>query len=208
MNSASLVSVVVAAAASLYGYASADEIAPRDLTCQGPFARDSSHLILARTFGDKNVVIQEIDEGEGTKDLVTVIYPNDPRRRLTVHWKNENARQGIHSVGTSGESQWTVGRGLKLGMTLDEVEAVNGAPFEIRNFDLEAGGVVMSWRGGALSKIPGGCQIGVTFEPADGSPREYEKLGYDNLHPSNDLGLRAMRPKVTGLGIYYPTSHP
>jgi hypothetical protein len=69
----------------------------------------------------------------------------------------------------SGESQWTVGHGLKLGMTVDEVEAPSWAPFQIRQFDLEVGGAVMSWRSGALSKIPESCQIAVSFEPADGS---------------------------------------
>jgi hypothetical protein len=202
MNSVSLVSVVVAAAASLYGYASADEIAPRDLTCQGPFARDSSHRMLARTFGDKNVVVQEVDGGEGTKLSASIIYPNDPRRRLEVTWKNEKARQGTDMVSIIDESQWTVGHGLKLGMTLDEVEALNGVPFEIRNPSLEYGGALISWRGGTLSKIPGGCKVWVGFEPVDGSPSAYQKIGADDLL-SNDPNFRAMRPKVMGLGIHY-----
>jgi hypothetical protein len=209
MNSASLVCFVVAAAASFCANASANEIAPGELTCQGPFARDSSHLKLERAFGQKNVVIQEVEGVEGQKELLTIIYPNDPRRRLTVFWKNENARQGIDAVRIAIGSHWTVGHGLKLGMTVDEVEVLNGTPFEIGNFyEDHAAGAVTSWRGGELSKIPGGCQIGGAFEPADRSPGAYEKLRHEDLHLSNDPNLRAMRPKITGLGIYYPTSYP
>jgi hypothetical protein len=203
MNSISPMSVVFATIAlSFFGYASADVIAPRELTCQGPFARNSSHAILARTFGDKNVVVQEVEGGEGTKLSASIIYPNDSRRRLEVLWKNENARQDTDMVSILGESQWTVGHGLKLGMTLDEVEALNGVPFEIRNLNLEYGGASISWRGGALSKVPGGCKVSVGFEPVDGSPSAYKKIGYDDLL-SNDPSLRAMRPKVMGLGIHY-----
>jgi hypothetical protein len=201
----SLANVIIASVAlSFCGHASAEDIAaPGAVTCQGPFARDSSHLMIARIFGDKNVVVQEVEGGEGTKLSATIIYPNDLRRRLEILWKNENARQGIDVVSILGESQWTVGRDLKLGMTLDEVEALNGGPFEIRNFNLESGGTVMSWRGGALSKNAGGCRVSLGFAPADGTPASaYQKIGFDDIL-SNDPTLRALLPKVVGLGIHY-----
>jgi hypothetical protein len=125
------------------------------------------------------------------------------RRRLEILWKNENPQQGLDSIRIIGESQWTAGRGLKLGLTVDEVEALNQVPFEIRNFNLEYGGAVTSWHGGALSKVPGGCRLAPGFAPTNGTTANaYQKIGYDDLL-SNNPDLGALRLRIIGIVIHY-----
>jgi hypothetical protein len=57
-------------------------------------------------------------------------------------------------------------------MTLEEIEGLNGRPFKLKRYDTAARGVVAStaWLGGAMERIPGGCQIAVDFMPADDAP--------------------------------------
>ncbi len=58
------------------------------ITCSGAFARDSHHLKLTMTYDRKNVEFGEVDAGAG-KSMASIIYPNDPKRRLEVWWSDD-----------------------------------------------------------------------------------------------------------------------
>ena len=58
----------------------------------GAFARDSHHLKLTMTYDRKNVDFGEVDAGPG-KSMASIIYPNDPKRRLEVWWSDVDKRK-------------------------------------------------------------------------------------------------------------------
>jgi hypothetical protein len=54
------------------------------VACSGTFAKDSSHLELAKAFDSKNVNFTDVEANDGSKVPASVLFPNDPKRRLEV----------------------------------------------------------------------------------------------------------------------------
>ena len=54
------------------------------VACSGLFGKDSSHLKLAMTYESKNVTFTDVDADGGAKVPASVLFPNDPKRRLEV----------------------------------------------------------------------------------------------------------------------------
>src|SRR5438046_8947881 len=57
------------------------------VACSGAFAKNSSHLKLAMFFDSKNIAFTNVD-ASGIKVPASVLFPNDPMRRLEVWWSN------------------------------------------------------------------------------------------------------------------------
>jgi len=176
---------------------------PGTVTCAGAFGRDSSHSKLAATFGAANVAFQEVDGPEGMKIWGTVIYPSDPRRRLEVLWIDKDMRRRPGAIWISRESQWTGWRGLRIGLTLEDVETLNGKPFKLRNFDGDYGGTVTDWRGGAIEHIPGGCRVSLEFEAAKDTSSEIYAALEAPLVLSSDPKMRATHSTVREIYTTY-----
>ena len=135
------------------------------VACRDAFAKDSSHVKLATVFGAQNVAWDDVDGPEGSKLKATVLFPNDPKRRLEVVWTKPDARTDTQLIAINGQSTWAAPKGLKLGMTLAAVEKLNGKPFRLTGFEKDTGGTVQSWDAGALAELPGGCKVSLRFEP-------------------------------------------
>ena len=89
--------------------------AAHTVTCGGTFAKDSSHLKLAMTFDSKNITFTDVDANNGTKVPASVLFPNDPKRRLEVWWSNPKDRSGTYLIVINGKSTWSAPGGLRLG---------------------------------------------------------------------------------------------
>jgi hypothetical protein len=134
------------------------------VNCNGPFAKDSSMLSLATAFGSKNVTYTEI-EVAGSKVGTTIIFPKDPKRRLEVWWSNLTNRSGTYLILINGQSTWTAPGGMRLSMTLAQLEKLNGKPFKLKGFDKDNVATVSDWDGGKLATISGGCKSGLSLRP-------------------------------------------
>ena len=53
------------------------------VACSGTFAKDSSHLELVTAFNSK-VTFADVEAADGTKVPASILFPNDPKRRLEV----------------------------------------------------------------------------------------------------------------------------
>jgi hypothetical protein len=95
--------------------------APLVIACSGAFARDSHHLKLTMTYDRKNVDFGEVDAGPG-KSMASIIYPNDPKRRLEVWWSDMDKRKDVYLIAINGSSTWTGPSGLRLGLSLADLE--------------------------------------------------------------------------------------
>jgi hypothetical protein len=54
------------------------------VACSGTFAKDSSAVELATAFNSKNVKFADVEAADGTKVPASILFPNDPKRRLEV----------------------------------------------------------------------------------------------------------------------------
>lgn len=194
LASAALVASVAAAAAADPG--------PKNLvlSCTGAFAADADRDRLAAVFGAGNVVDVEIDVGEGMTEPGTVIYPDDPARRVDIFWHDGEARRRPLSVLVRSEgSLWQGPAGIRLGSTLAEVEALNGGPFELLGFDWDQGGYVTAWNGklGATTGEPS-CPFTARFGPT--ATGGYDVVG-DTVFPSSIEAMAIAKPVVVSIGI-------
>ena len=137
--------------------------APLVIACSGAFARDSHHLKLTMTYDRKNVDFGEVDTGPG-KSMASIIYPNDPKRRLEVWWSDVDKRKDVYLIAINGSSTWTGPGGLRLGLSLADLEKLNHKPFKLRGFDKDKTATVGDWDHGALAALLRGLQGRCHFE--------------------------------------------
>jgi hypothetical protein len=176
---------------------------PLVIACSGAFARDSHHLKLATTYDPKNVDFGEVDAGPG-KSMASIIYPKDPKRRLEVWWSDVHKRKDLYLIAINGSSTWTGPGGLRLGLSLADLEKLNRKPFKLRGFDSDKTATVSDWDHGALAALAGGCKAGVILSAEAKAPAEVlAALPADSEFPSTDEALRAVRPSVTEILIGY-----
>jgi hypothetical protein len=174
------------------------------VACSGPFAKDSSHLKLAIKYDSRNLTFGEVDGPEGSKIPGSILFPNDPKRRLEVIWAKEGARSETSVIAINGKSQWSAPKGMKLGLPLAALEKANGRPFKLSGFDPEGGAGVAGWEGGALGSLPGGCKIGMRFAADPKAPKEARAaVAGDKEILSSDAGVRALKPTVVEILIGY-----
>lgn len=175
-----------------------------NIRCDGPFSKDTSHAALEKAFGAKNVVFQEVDGPEGSKLNASVVFPNDPKRRLEVLWHDEQARRRPMSIVITGNSAWKA-RGFRIGEPLPAIEKVNGKPFRLAGFEWELGGAARDWQGGALEKLSGGCVLGMRFQPDPSALQNaLSKVAGNRDFLSDSPDMRAVAPKVSELIVGYP----
>ena len=177
--------------------------ASRAIACTGAFGKDSSHLKLATRFDSRNVAFTEVEGPEGSKLMASVLFPNDPKRRLEVLWQNEASRSDTHLIVVNGQSTWTAPKGLRLGLALAALEKLNGKPFKLSGFDQPNGGSVGDWQGGALDKLPGGCRLGIRLVPDAKAPEAARNDVLGNEFMSNDPKMRAVRPIIAEILLGY-----
>ena len=195
----------IALTATLPTGAPAQTSVPLHLECVGPFGPEGSETALRQVFGDANVAAEEIDGPEGSVLDATLLFPDDPTRRLIVLWQEEMARAKPAAIIIRDDSEWIGPGGLRLGEALGEVEAVNGGPFNVLGFGWDYGGAA-SFPSGALADLPGACVLSLSFDldwNRDYGP-EFDVIMGDQELRSDDPQLRAAGPTVAEIIIGYP----
>ncbi|MCB1500916.1 MAG: hypothetical protein KDK07_14180 [Bauldia sp.] len=178
---------------------------PTHLECAGPFGADSSEALLRQVFGDDHIRDETIDGPEGTTLDATLVFPDDPERRLIVLWWDEAARTRPAAIIIREDSNWMGPGGVHLGAALTDVEAINGAPFALLGFGWDYGGAA-SFPEGALAEIPGGCVLSLSFDldwTRDFGP-EFDAIMGDQQIPSSDSVMRSADPRVSEIAVGYP----
>jgi len=173
------------------------------LTCDGPFSADSSEAKLVEAFGKENVVTGEVPGPEGSTVLATTIFPNDETKRIEVGWWDEDGlSQLAYFTVPSGD---VAPQGLKTGMTVKEVEALNGAPFELQGFWWDYGGYA-NFTGGKLGAPEEGCIVSVRFAPVDvyTDGLNVDAVSGDVLVPSTEPLLEQLDVRIETLSVSYP----
>jgi hypothetical protein len=131
--------------------------------------------------GASNVVDQDVDVGEGEMEPETVLFPNDPERRIEILWKDPDKRAEPASVCIRGRaSHWHATHGISLGTTLRQLQRANGRPFRYNlvNDGTDMVNELFSWHGGRLEKDfqgKGSVILGLKHAPTKATARDGPK---------------------------------
>lgn len=176
---------------------------PLVVACHGIFARDSSHRKLAMTFETRNVAYVAVDAANGMH-MASVLYEKDPKRRLEVWWSDPTSRSDTHLIVINGVSTWMAPGGLALGLTLAQLEKLNGKPFKLVGFNRDNVAMLSGWNGGELAKPPGGCRLGVSLR-ADAAVASAARTAFpaDRVYGSDNAALRRVNPTVSEILVAY-----
>lgn len=185
--------------ATLAAWAARAQPAP-SLDCSLPFTRTADEAEFVKAFGRPNVAAAELDDAQGGKERATVLFPNDPARRLEVFWRDANNRRNPARIVIRDKSRWTIKtpdrKTVGLNMAIDQVEQANGRPFSV------SGGGATGWRGGVFEAFPGGCTVSIRFGNDHGAPASaVKKTSGDQTFASSDATLRAARPHVSTISV-------
>ena len=169
-----------------------------NILCDGPFAKNGSHDQLVKAFGARNVTVQTTANGGAS----SVVFGNDPKRRLEVTWRDPVGRQRPATIVIEAQSTWRA-RGFRIGDQLAGVEKVNGKPFRLLGFEGENSGAARDWQGGKLDKLSGGCALGMRFALAPNTPPDARaKIATGDLQ-SDSPDVKAAKPVIIELVVGY-----
>jgi hypothetical protein len=177
----------------------------RTVACSnGAFAKSSGHLRLAQSFGVHNVEFTEVSGDDGSTLLASVLFPNDPKRRLEVLWDDDAQRSGTRMIVIAGQSTWSAQKGVHLGLPLAALEKLNGKPFKLMGFEKGGMAIVSDWNGGALDLLTDGCKVGIQLKPdPKTSPDTLGTANSDKEFASNDPAIRAAKPTIGEIIVAY-----
>jgi hypothetical protein len=162
--------------------------------------------LLARTFARKDLAEGLVDVGEGETREGTLVFPDDPRRRLRIVWGNQ---AGVHPktwLMVDGESRWRGYLDIGLATDLRTLERLNGRPFVLTGFDTDYGGTVLDWREGRLAPTASErCRLIVRLEPSPGAPRNLvDQVVGDRDVSSDHPAMQALNPLVFQIILELP----
>ena len=160
----------------------------------GPITALSSLSTLQALFGKANVVNGKIPGPEGSELDGATLFKGTPKE-LEIVWHEENVGKRISAITIVGKA-WKFDSGLKLGMTIEEVEKINGKAYIVGGFDWDYGGY-SNFEGGKLAE-----GLSVRFSPTESNYPS--KIMGEVQVPSTDKDLLAAKPVVTSLTLYFP----
>ncbi len=152
-----------------------DPITDYGLDLLGLDDRFPDEASVRRQIGDTNVDRIDVPLGRGEVTLGTIIFPDDPARRLMMHWSEEKDYDKLERVVIEkAGSRWYVRPGITPGIRLDSLERLNGGPFTMLGMDAYYSGQVENWNGGMIGDLESeGRYLVVRFLP---SPEDLARL--------------------------------
>ena len=183
----------------------AAEAAPTEaVACDGVFGPLSSEALLIETFGVDNVVTGMVPGVEGIEMLANTIFPDDPERTMQIGWWDETDRERLAWVELAPSQVGPLG--VHVGMTVAEVEALNGEPFLVGGFGWDYGGYA-NIESGALTNLDGGCYLSLRFAPTDGYSTDIDATSVlgDVQVPSHEPLLEQLDARVRVISFSYPS---
>jgi hypothetical protein len=174
-----------ATSASLAGVAHDADPDPASLrdpfVLPGPFSPATEPAGLRRIYGADNVREGEVPGAEGEVFHGVILFPQDATRRAYVYFQDEDTLTGLSMIEvTDAESRWKLDTGVRIGMPLPELVALNGKPVKFFGFDWDYGGHITDWHGGKLAPKDGEAIRRIRLdirESTDGHPGDAYPTG-------------------------------
>jgi hypothetical protein len=175
----------------------------------GPITKQTSEADLKRIYGKENVKDTEVGLGEGETAPGTVIFPDDPKRKIEIIWKDQKGKKSPASIHFYAEkSVWKTKEGIGLGTSLKELERINGRGFTLAGFEWDYSGTVFSWKKGKLAKMFGNDSRKVTLRlnpNYDKAPqKDLDAVVGDGEFSSKHKAMQRLNPKVSSMIVEFP----
>ena len=182
----------------------------RVFECGTVFTSDTTPASLAAVFGEANVVAADIHIGEGRFETGTVIF-NGTENLIEVLWKTPRVQRSPSFVRIRGDdSSWVTPDGLKLGLDLRSIEAINGGPFRLRGFGADGSGMVRSWDNGRLRgssnapcKIEARLASGFSRDDSESHHRAISELVGEGTFSSGHPAMQLLNPTIYELLLLF-----
>lgn len=148
-------------------------------------------------YGEDQVEFRSVYIGEGESQPGIAVFPNTPNE-LEIVWDIAAATGTPEFIRVSQEGgDWHTVQGVKVGLTLEGLEQINGRPFSIFGFGWDYGGLVTDWQGGKLDS-----HLIIALVPA--KPEAVgPKVSGDRAFSSDDPNIRAVEPRVGSMVITF-----
>lgn len=186
------------------GPAAAQDAQDDQLQCAGVFGPDSTEALVRQTFGDANVVTGIVPGPEGTEMLATTVFGDDPARRMAFGWFDEENLSRLNYVDLAPDQ---IGPGgVRIGMSVADVEALNQEPFAVGGFWWDYGGYANIETGALAGEQEGGCYLSIRFSPGDDYPADLDVTavaGEVQVSSAEPL-LQRLDTRVQVVSIGYP----
>lgn len=157
----------------------------------GPIEKGMTLFGLKMLFGGGKVKAAELPGPEGTTiDGAKMFEGTD--KEIEIIFNPEGDEKEIEDIRIIGKG-WKFENGLKLGMSLIEVEKINGKPYTVLGFGWDYGGYA-NFEGG---KLEGTVSIRFDVEPQAMA----DAISGDQSVPSTHKVLRAAKPKIETISV-------
>lgn len=175
-----------------------------ELSCEGPVMKDDTAQTLKDRFG-ADAEVGTIAGPEGMDAKGVILFGKDPKKRIEVHFWDEDKLTHVSDVALGSEATaWTGPFGLKIGSPVAEVQAANGKPFTIGGFGWDYGGYASDYKGGKLGSVPGGCLLSLRFDNPNFQGDMPQGISGEVTLSSDQPEVKAYAPVVTELSIGWP----
>jgi len=156
------------------------------------FSKDLDKSKLIETIGASNVSDTTEWIEEGTVEVITTRIYFGTDKELTIYWNKDNKLKSI--LLNKPNSKWSINK-IKVGMTLDEVIAINTADFDYYGFGWDNGGYVYDWNHGALTDSTNNFRVNLNLD--------WDKVGNQNIDKfmGDNVKLKSNNPELKKLGL-------
>ncbi|MFN8349092.1 MAG: hypothetical protein U0X91_29095 [Spirosomataceae bacterium] len=175
----------------------------------GSVKANSSETSLKERLGAENVLRDSVYIGEGFYEKGTTLYKGTPEE-AQILWKDTvnfaNPDNVLIRPAEGKPNQWLVEGGIKIGMTLAELEKINGKSFSVSGFGWDYGGFVADWKGGKLAGKEGVSNLVVRLGYDYNDEKLIsvaEKVSGEGPFSSNNPAMQKLNPKITELSIRF-----
>jgi hypothetical protein len=175
----------------------------------GAVKANSSEASLKELLGPENAVRDSVYIGEGFYEKGTTLFKGTPEE-AQILWKdtlNYAKPDNVLIRPAEGKpTEWLVEGGIRIGMTLKEIEKINGKPFNVSGFGWDYGGFVADWKGGKLDEKDGVSNFVLRFgyDYNDEKLNAFaEKVSGEGPFPSNNPAMQKLNPKVVEISIRF-----
>jgi hypothetical protein len=158
----------------------------------GPVKADMKLAELKKLIPADDLKLEKVPGPEGSEFSAVILWKGTPRELEVLYDEMSDAKQ-LTDVRIIGKD-WQLPGGLKHGMTIAEVEKINGKAFKVLGFDWDYAGHASFEDGGRLQG-----HIGVRFDP---STEIDPSLAGDQYISTTNKKLRASGVKVTEITVH------
>lgn len=187
----------------------APHTAPERVQCEGVFGPDVTVDMIIAHFGAENVEARiEVDSVEGVPVFGTLVYGDDPDRKIAFQWFDEANTRFVSYVDLP--PTLATPEGLYVGQTAAEVAALNGEPVSFAGFWWDYGGYVFLHEGGKLWNTEAPCVPMIRFAPTVEEPDvDVTTISGDVTVTSDDplVGKVGVKVQTAGMGYQYPEGY-